>query len=135
MIHIVKLHCSDWHSPLNGYSIATQTGPVGHSQAYTPEMAYSVSVSDSSTTFGESTKLIDRFKLALKKKTSTKAEQVMSVKILWCLFMNRMVPNLCMSVVNGSSWFYAGAEKSGLKKRNPSRAGHVCWNIVVPTDK
>ena len=50
-----------------------------------------------------------------RKKSGTKAKQVMSVQILWCLLMNAMVPNLCMSEVNGSVLFHAGAKKSGTK--------------------
>ncbi len=39
----------------------------------------------------------------------------MQVEIFWCPLINKMVPDLCMSVVNGAALFHAEAEKSGIK--------------------
>jgi hypothetical protein len=54
-------------------------------------------------------------------KSGTKAEQVW-VKIFWCLLINTMVPDLCMSVVNGSASFQVEAKK-GAKKAAPKQSG------------
>ena len=41
-----------FRNSVRNYTVATDTSPVGLSQAYTPETAYSVSVSDGPTAFG-----------------------------------------------------------------------------------
>ena len=49
-----------------------------------------------------------------------KAEWVVQDEIFWCLLINKMVQDLCMSVVNGATLFHAEAEKTAPKKRHQS---------------
>ena len=56
-------------------------------------------------------------------KSGIKAERVVRVEIFWYLLINKMVPDLCMSVVNGVTLFHAEAEKTAPKKRHQNGTG------------
>ncbi len=69
-----------------------------------------------------------------------KAEQVVRVEIFWCLLINKMVPDLYMSVVKGATLFHAEAkkkrhQKSGIKAEQVVRV-EIFWcpliNKMVP---
>ena len=49
----------------------------------------------------------------------------MGVEIFWYLLINKMVPDLCMSVVNGTALFHLEAEKSGIKAATAERVMQV----------